>query len=550
MVHTTEIGRDGKPQVKRAPIKRLFTKMTDDCPSGHGDTVSRMTSLVSQPPRLSLPRIDTGVLVPIALVCAAFVMRWPFLGHPMIHVDEQFYLLAGQRITEGWLPYVDFWDRKPVGLFLIYSAIRLLGGDGVNQYQSVATLFVAGTAYIIYLIARRGVASPSAFAAALIYCALLAPINGAGGQSPVFYNIFMAKSALLVLRASETRDWAVYRRNGLAAMLCAGLALQLKYMAVVEGVFFGLWLMWASRLHLSAISALRVAGMFAATALLPTLAAAAWFAAAGALEPFLHANFVSIFQRAAAPDGFERDTFAHTMRMLLFAFACAAGALGVMSLRAESKDRLFLALWSAFAVAGFLAIGNYFDHYAIPLLVPLSVLLSRLFAVRLLGPLLFALLFLQATVYGQLRYSPKAASQDITAAMTATIAPVVAKGQCLFVADTPMVLYLTSKACGPWRYSFPFHLIDATEAGTGDDDQPSAIHAILAARPGSIVTGSPHFPPTVQLGNVALLMSRLESDYVVAGRYPDRDRVYTVWIRRDLTGKPRTVASPRNGVPL
>lgn len=484
--------------------------------------------------------IDGAAMAPFLIVAAVFAMRWPFLGNPMIHVDEQFYLLAGQRLTEGWVPYADFWDRKPVGLFLIYGAIRLLGGDGVVQYQLVATMFAAATAWVVYLIASRQVAAPAAFAAAIVYGALLAPINGAGGQSPVFYNLLMAGSALLVLRAGEATEAADYRRKGAAAMLLAGLALQIKSVAAIEGVFFGLWLVHAGGRHWPGqLARLRGAAMFATIALIPTLAAMAWFAAAGEFRPFWHANFVSVFQRAAAPDWFERDALLHTLRMLMLALAGTAAALALAWLRGPAKDRAFVTLWLVFAVAGYLAIGNYFDHYALPLLVPVAVVLARLFAVSRLGPVVFALLILQATVFGLLRYSPAAASRALTASMTAKINSATARGECLFVADTPLALYLTTKACGPWRYSFPFHLIDATEAGTGEGDQGSAMRAILGARPGAIVTGSPHFPPTVQAGNIALLDGRLAADYLVAGRYPDRGRTYTVWIRRDLAPRPR-----------
>ena len=55
-------------------------------------------------------------------------------GNPVIGFDEQFYLLVGDRMIHGAIPFVDIFDRKPIGLFLIYGAIRLLGGEGTLQY--------------------------------------------------------------------------------------------------------------------------------------------------------------------------------------------------------------------------------------------------------------------------------------------------------------------------------------------------------------------------------------------------------------------------------
>lgn len=454
----------------------------------------------------------------------------------MLHVDEQFYLLVGQRMIEGWAPYADIWDRKPVGLFLIYAAIRLLGGDGIVQYQLVATAFAAATAGVIYLLARRGTGTPAAVGAALIYGALLAPINGAGGQSPVFYNLLMAGAALLAVRAGEARDRAVWRHRGIAAMILAGLALQVKYTAVIEGAFFGLWLLWTGRRFGASWRVLRAyAALFAAVALTPTALAAAWFASIGAFDAFATANFLSIFQRTAPPAAFEQAALAHTVRMLALAAVLAAFALLAMWRRRQDDDRLFLSLWMVFAVAGFFAIGNYYDHYALPLLVPLAAILSRLFDRGIVGALAFAALFAQATLFGLLRYSPVGQAQATVAAMTAAIRPATLRGECLFVADTPLVLYLTTQACAPWRYAFPFHLLDATEAATGDSGQAGAMRAILASAPGAIVTGAPAFTPTVQQANVALLERILAARYTLVSRYPDRGRTYLVWLRSDLT---------------
>jgi hypothetical protein len=58
-------------------------------------------------------------------------------------------------MLDGALPYVDIWDRKPIGLFLLYAAIRLLGGDGILAYQVTATAFAVATAAVLSLMIYR-----------------------------------------------------------------------------------------------------------------------------------------------------------------------------------------------------------------------------------------------------------------------------------------------------------------------------------------------------------------------------------------------------------
>ena len=78
-------------------------------------------------------REQGGILLVLTLV--ALVVRARTFGNPVIGFDEQFYLLVGDRMLHGALPYVDIFDRKPIGLFLLYAGAgalgRAFGADGV-----------------------------------------------------------------------------------------------------------------------------------------------------------------------------------------------------------------------------------------------------------------------------------------------------------------------------------------------------------------------------------------------------------------------------------
>src|SRR4051812_4568197 len=91
----------------------------------------------------------------LLLLGIAVALRSAQFGNAINGLDEQYYLLVGDRMLHGAVPYVDLWDRKPWGLFALFAAIRLLGGDGVVQAQLVATLFAAASALVVTAIARR-----------------------------------------------------------------------------------------------------------------------------------------------------------------------------------------------------------------------------------------------------------------------------------------------------------------------------------------------------------------------------------------------------------
>ncbi len=208
----------------------------------------------------------------LLLVATAFLIRSRDFGNPLIDSDEQFYLLAGGRLLHGTLPYVDLWDRKPAGLFLLYGAIRLLGGDGIIQYQLVAAGFVAATAMTIATIARRIAPPGAALVAGFLYIPALAMCGGEGGQAPIFFNLLVAIAAWLTIGAID-KNAAAIRRRGIATMLLLGVAMQIKYSVLAEGVYFGLVLSWLSwRADPRWPRLLADMGLWCGLALLPTLA--------------------------------------------------------------------------------------------------------------------------------------------------------------------------------------------------------------------------------------------------------------------------------------
>ena len=140
---------------------------------------------------------SAGPLLVLGLL--ALALRGADFGNPIIHTDEQYYALVGSRMWHGALPYIDLWDRKPIGLFLIYAATRLLPGDGIVAYQGVALLFAVGAACAIGRAARiAGANAAGALIAGAAYLVWLPMLSGRAGQSPVFFNLFMALGAALV----------------------------------------------------------------------------------------------------------------------------------------------------------------------------------------------------------------------------------------------------------------------------------------------------------------------------------------------------------------
>lgn len=461
------------------------------------------------------------------LLLVAFALRMGDFGNPVIHVDEQYYLLVGDRMWHGALPYLTVWDRKPIGLFLAYAAIRLLPGDGILAYQIVATLCAGATAMLVRAGARRlGAGERAAWGAGALYLLGLSLLGGRGGQAPVLYNLPVAAAGLLTIRLATLRDPRRIVGSGLAACLLAGIAIQMKYTPAVEGAWFGLAHLWALRRAGVGGRRIAIAGIAWATAgLAPTLAAIAFYAFKGALPAFWFANVTSIALRP----GYPWDQLA--MRLLGIAATLSpvilAAALTLRRWRGDAATGLAIG-WLGAAVLGFLAIGTFFDHYALPLLAPLTVLAAPALdrVPRLLAGTLAAALILFAVERALLPDDAPGARR------VAAIVRANSGDECpyVFIGDT--ITYVLADTCLPTAYAFPNLLAYATERGATGIDEAAEVRRILARRPPVIVTSTRR----LSIWNPASLhavKAALARDYRLVFTTPRAGWRTAVYLRRD-----------------
>jgi 4-amino-4-deoxy-L-arabinose transferase-like glycosyltransferase len=472
----------------------------------------------------ALDRRGQWLLVAAMILIAAFAIRCCQFGNPLIQVDENFYLLVGDRMLHGGaLPYVDIWDRKPVGLFLLFAAIRLLGGDGIVQYQVVATLFAAGTALLIVRIAEPMAGLLAGVIAGIIYILLLGLLGGSGGQAPVFYNLFVAGAALATLTATTRPGISAgeVRRLGCIAMALVGVAMQLKYTALFEGLFFGVMLLLASWKTSRRIDRLVVDGaLWVAIALTPTLAALAYYAWIGQAQAFVYANFLSIGARSNA-----------SAVELLHRLAKAGKALGLPLLAIiltlilkpwrdlpQGRSTLrFVLMWLGAALAGYLLFGTYFTHYALPLTAPIAAAGAPLFRYRRgrgrLGLVAAAVMLVAGgSAYAAVIHKAhlRRGTQKEMAAVVAAIRPRLTNG--LYVWNGDVILYHLTGSRLPTRHPFPGHLNLLREHGAIGVDQAQEVRRILAGKPSVIVDGSP-IPKDFNFEVVAIVRAELTQNY-------------------------------------
>ena len=438
---------------------------------------------------LTHPRARLAILVLVALAVRALTF-----GNPVVHVDEEFYCFTGSALWHGQLPFVDVWDRKPIGLFLLYAVPAGLGfPSGIWAYQLLALGATIWAAMQVAWLATRAGFARGATAGGIAYILWLDLLGGQGGQSPVFYNPLVAAAALLILGAAASPHRRV---RGALAMTLIGIALQIKYSVLLEGMFFGLWLLadeWhATRRPMALVGH---GAALVALALLPTVAAGVAYAAIGQWDAFAYANFLSIFHRNPDP---LKELAGNLGQIVLITSPLVA--LAILALRRapraadrhHDRTRRFLAWWLGVACLSVLAFRPWFDHYSLPILLPACAAAAGMLGSAAWQRWRTPALLLTAALAGQIVLVALRAERG-EARQFAALAQAVGDGPgCLYVYSGSTMLYVATKRCALSKYIVPAHLGRTREAGATGVDQQAEIARILAQHPAVVVMRPPY----------------------------------------------------------
>lgn len=439
---------------------------------------------MQQPPTtLPLPR-----WVPWAeglwLLAFALLTRWSALGDPGYFNDELFYFAAGRHLHDGLLPYVDVWDRKGPGLFLSYYLFAALG-NGPLAYQIPALLFAAATAWCIRTLALRCTTRTGSLGAATLYLAALPMFGGGSGQTPVFYNLWIALAALLVARAGPELRQGRVPGSALAAMALAGFAITYKQTALFEAGFLGLWAVW--QLRGARVQWWPGALRLALAGIAPFALFALVFAVLGHFPELRDAMIDANLRKVNDPTG---DQLARAGRLMFMGWPLLlAAAIGLAWPPAPgARDpRPFLLGWVLTGMAGVAAVPNYYEHYALPLLVPLCVAAARALWHDVWGLIAAALAALYCLVVGPaFSFADRDRSRAEMAALEADIRARDPHPR-LLVYQGPMSLYNRLDSYPPSPLLDNFHLYFPPENNASRLDTRAEMLRNLAWRPTVVI---------------------------------------------------------------
>jgi 4-amino-4-deoxy-L-arabinose transferase-like glycosyltransferase len=187
------------------------------------------------------PLASKGILPLCGLITLSIAIRLPFFFFDVIDWDEGVFILIGQWLADGNLPYDRLYDNKPPLGFAFFAASILLLGKDLVMVRLAGAIWIGLAAFLLYRIFRKfGTEAQSYASAAFSVVAVSACI--ASGQNVMMEHVALVPVLLsmLVLMAPHPRHLHFFVA-GLLLSAATLIRLNLAYLALPVGILIICW---------------------------------------------------------------------------------------------------------------------------------------------------------------------------------------------------------------------------------------------------------------------------------------------------------------------
>jgi hypothetical protein len=198
--------------------------------------VTATSACVIQASRISETWCRRGAIA-TCLTLLTLVVRVPYFDLSQIDGDESAFIMMGQSILDGHLPYTALWDVKPPLLFAVFATLIAAGKDIVFVRLGGA-LCVAGAAVLLYACTRRIHGATAAAWAALF--TIIADSAIESGQATMSEHILLPVLCGLLVVLTLGRPPAFMAALA-GNLLGAAILIRTNAIYLAPGVAFALW---------------------------------------------------------------------------------------------------------------------------------------------------------------------------------------------------------------------------------------------------------------------------------------------------------------------
>jgi hypothetical protein len=307
---------------------------------------------------MNIKRFFHQYAVEIFLFFATLFIRFPFFFRDYIDKDESTFILMGQSIADGHLPYVHLWDLKPPLLFYFFAFIEKIFSHSFVAIRFFGVIIVFLSAVFLIKIARQA-GLKNGFLMALGYVVLSSEFGSLQGVMSEHLAVFFMLIGVVVFLKDRQRTI-----DFILTGLCFGCAIlcKLNY-AYAVALFFVFYLINGynrNNLKQYAINLLALG----AGVLLPVIGMAFPFVVSGKTSLFINSVFLAPLKYARALNFSFIDKLKTTWWVLAF-----VGFVIYLAVRRSNETNRRLVFVSSAILAGtvytFFSSGIINGHYLV-----------------------------------------------------------------------------------------------------------------------------------------------------------------------------------------
>lgn len=293
----------------------------------------------------------------IFLFLAAFFIRFPFFFRDYIDQDESTFILMGQSISDGHLPYDFLWDLKPPLLFYFFALIEKIFPHSFFAIRLFGTIIIVLSAVLLLKIVKQ-LGLRNGFLIAVGYVLLSSEFGSLQGvMSEHFAVFFILLGFLFFVKGKRNLDFFISGFAFGCAVLC-----KLNYAYAIAALF--IYYFYAERKNYK--PAFRNLSLSFGGILIPVLLCAAPFLAEGKTELFFDSVFLAPmrYARALQYDLLEKLKFTWWIILVV-------GVVSIWAIRRAEKENRSVVFYIVAILVGttytFFSSGIVNGHYLVQL---------------------------------------------------------------------------------------------------------------------------------------------------------------------------------------
>lgn len=285
----------------------------------------------------------------------------------VIDHDESTYLVIANEWLKGGIPFKDYIDVKPIGIYAAFAAVIYLFGQSILAIRVFTTLIISITAYFLYKAKRRESNNAKiAWMTGLAYVLILSLHKwGWSGNTEIYFVCFVAIGLYLLIKAKSVVEH-------LLLGLVMGMGFLFKYHIVFDFLAFGLIVLirdWQSDKKLGFVKA----GMMGFGFLIPFGLCALTYKLSAHWAAFVDASFVIPSRYIFERDWLDSLAFVGEFYLGILPFGLLFFVVLYQKLKkseARSAMRCLMVIWPLACWIAILFTGKHFFHYYVQAVLP------------------------------------------------------------------------------------------------------------------------------------------------------------------------------------